>query len=158
MAMNTPDAETASANLLVRSEVLLALVLWELILSRIVVAKLWEDSQATIRQIFNGYSLALRHLSRTAGIHLAWLSQVIVPNKVPRDDPVPGDPQEEVPPTNHIDLEHCRTTDMLADIFTKPILDAGKLKRVVELLSLLMLVPKGPVPWFVPEPSSALVS
>ena len=71
-----PEAEVVAANAAVRFEGLLALQLWDTILGRPVQATLLEDSQATMQILKSGKNPALRHVSRTHRVHLAWTSDV----------------------------------------------------------------------------------
>eukprot|EP00972_Heterocapsa_arctica_P008835 1296109-Heterocapsa_arctica.AAC.1 len=59
-----------------------------------------EDNKATIHILKTGRNPTLRHLSRTHGVNVCWLSKVFNDLKA-------------------IDLVHCETYKQAADIFTK---------------------------------------
>ena len=73
---STPEAEIVAANSAVRLEGLPALQIWDTILQRKVQATLLEDNQATMQILKSGKNPALRHVSRTHRVNLAWISEV----------------------------------------------------------------------------------
>jgi hypothetical protein len=85
--------------------------MWETITGGAVRFTMWDDSEGAIKIIANGKSVALRHLSRTHRVSVAWLHEQLSPSRVP-------------PPL--ISLRHVGTAEQRADIFTKPFTDAVK--------------------------------
>ena len=73
--------------------------LWELILGRPVQLVVYEDNQATARIVETGKYTAMRHVKRTHGVQLSFLTDLLK-RKV-------------------YVLKDCHTKAMAADIFTK---------------------------------------
>ena len=112
-----------AANLAVRTEGLPALDLWGKVLGRDIPLLFKEDNQATIQIIKNGRNPTLRHVNRTHRVNVDWLTEVF------RND-------------KQISLVYCKTDDMAADIFTKPIHNATKW---IPALSNINMIDTGPL-------------
>ena len=75
MSTSTPEGEIFSINLAMRTLGVPALTIWDLLLDRDVGLALMEDNDATIVIIKTGTNSALRHVSRTHGVNVAWLRE-----------------------------------------------------------------------------------
>jgi hypothetical protein len=75
-AHSTTEAELISASKLLRESALPSQEFWSLLLNRPVLLNLREDNQATIKVIENGYSAALRHVSKVHRVNLSVISEV----------------------------------------------------------------------------------
>jgi hypothetical protein len=99
-ANGTTEAEIVAMSHILRQEAIPLLQLWELLLGRKVRMELYEDNAGTILVVENGYSPALRHLSKTQKISIDLLHFVCH--------------SEEICNVNKID-----TGEQVADVFTK---------------------------------------
>ena len=72
---STPEAEIVSINLAMRTLGVPALSIWDLLLDRDVGLDVMDDKDATIVIIKTGKNPALRHVSRTHGVNVAWLHE-----------------------------------------------------------------------------------
>ena len=73
-ATSTTEAELSSASSILKNCAIPALELWERLLNRPVQCRLLEDNQATLKIIENGYSSKLRHMGKTQGVELAFVT------------------------------------------------------------------------------------
>jgi hypothetical protein len=73
-ATSTSEAEMSSAASILKNNAIPALSLWERLLQRPIVSRLLEDNQATLKIIESGYSAKLRHMGKTQGVELAFVS------------------------------------------------------------------------------------
>ena len=72
---STPEAEIVAADLAVRTEGLLAIELWSLLLGRDLRIIFHEDNQAMIAVCKSGRKPTMRHLNRTHKVDVAWLHE-----------------------------------------------------------------------------------
>ena len=100
------EAELVACNKGMRTEGLPALDLWEQLLGRKVVLRLFQENQATARIITTGKAPTLRHIKRTHQVCIAWLHQVVA--------------------DLGLLLTDCDTGVMAADIFTKHFVNRDK--------------------------------
>jgi hypothetical protein len=114
---STPEAEIVAASAAVRLEGLPALQLWDLILGRKVQATLLEDNQATMQILKSGKNPALRHISRTHRVNMAWISEVF--RKCAQ-----------------MGIKYCNTAEQAADIMTKGFTNPEIWNRAVSLIGL----------------------
>jgi hypothetical protein len=134
---STVEAEVVSLNTAIRTLGLPALDLWEKILGRPVTLVAYEDNQATAKIVRSGKYAAMRHVKRTHGVQLSFLTEQLR--------------------AGSYELEDCHTSVMAADIFTKFFICARKWHRAIQLIGVcksheitgLAKVVKGP-----PRPSS----
>ena len=98
---STPEAEIVAAAYAMRQCGLPAMAIWEILLKRKVQLNFFEDNESTIRVCKTGKNPTMRHLNRTHGVDVKWLYIVFgMPN---------------------IQIGHCKTEHMAADVFTKAI-------------------------------------
>ena len=93
------------------------LTLWDTLLGRKVILKIWEDNEATIKVVKKGYSAKLRHVTRTHKVNLGSLYEVFR-----------GEDHE---------IKHVATNEQSADIFTKG-LEPAKWDNAISLLNMKM--------------------
>ena len=98
--LRTPEAEKVAADLASRTEGLPALQLWDMVLERSTKLVFQEDNQATIQVVKTQKNPTLPKLNRTHRVNVSWLCEVF------RN-------------FNEVELKHCKTDEMAADIFTK---------------------------------------
>ena len=110
---SSTESETVSAEKIMREVAIPWQVFWSFVLARHVLVRLQEDNQACIKIMLSGYSLALRHISKTHRINIAWLA-------------------ERFADKDRFVIEHVRSEDQLADGLTKP-LPRFKFVRACEL-------------------------
>ena len=96
---STAEAELIATCTAVKTVGLPSLILWEEILRRKVKAKLFEDNIAMIKMLKHGLSPSMRYISRTHGVSLAAMKEII-------------DKKE-------IEIEYIKSKLMKADILTK---------------------------------------
>ena len=114
---STPEAEIVAANAAVRLEGLPALQLWDTILDRKVHATLLEDNQATLQILKSGKNPALRHISRTHRVNMAWISDVFRK-------------------CDQMGIKYCSTSEQAADIMTKGFTNPVVWDRAISLIGL----------------------
>ena len=73
---STPEAEIVSMNMAIRTLGIPALHVWDTLLGRKAGLDAMEDNDATILNVKTGKNPALRHISRTHGVNVAWLHEV----------------------------------------------------------------------------------
>ena len=117
---HTCEAETVSLSSALRTELMPAQVLLELILAQPIVAVLKEDNSATIVACNKGYSPAMRYVSRTQRIALGFLHDVLS--------------GEETPGEGKVVLEKAPTLEHKGDMFTKAMDTSLKFKRALEMI------------------------
>ena len=106
---STPEAEIVAADMAIRLIGLPSLQLWDCILGqgiRRLVAILKEDNEAAIKVMNSGKNPTMRHMQRTHGLDLAWLTEQFQK----------GDYR----------IEYSPTRSMFADVFTKAFTDRLK--------------------------------
>ena len=91
---------------------------WQTVSGRDLKLKIKEDNEATIKIAKKGFSPKLRSLSRTHRVNLGAIHEEII-----KPD---------------IELEYIKTTEQIADIFTKAI-DPQKWKHATDLLHMLVV-------------------
>jgi hypothetical protein len=96
---STPEAELVAADTGVRREGLPAISLWETLLGKKVKVIFMEDNSAAIRVMETGKNPTMSHMSRTHGVSVKFLHECLS--------------------NGLIEVRHCHTTLMAADIFTK---------------------------------------
>ena len=112
VSTSTPEAEAVSACEAMRTCGLPALDFWDVVACRPMQLVFEEDNAAFIKVMQNGgNSVALRHMSRTHGINLCWLSEVLKQRQVK--------------------LQHCESANMAADIFTKAFTNPQKWEQAM---------------------------
>ena len=80
---STPEAEIVAADYVVRTAVLPAFGMWELVLARPVHAVLFEDNSACVQVCRTGHNPTMRVLQRTHKVSVAWLHECFqVPNSI----------------------------------------------------------------------------
>ena len=82
-----------------------------------VALRFFEDNQAMIRVCESGRNPTMRHLGRTHGVSVEWLSERIQ--------------------SPEIQLTYCQTLDMVADIYTKAFADPMKWKHACHLAGIV---------------------
>ena len=117
---STPEAEIVAANAALRVEGLPAMDLWDKILNRKVLYNFYEDNQATVQILRTGKNPTLRHLGRTHNISVKWLCDTFKHL------------------SKQLKLCYCDTSDMVADIFTKPFTDKDKWWHAVHNLGIYL--------------------
>jgi len=96
---STPEAELVAADAGVRREGIPALAMWEVLLGKKMKVIFMEDNSAAIRGMETGKNPTMGHMSRTHGVSVKFLHECL---------------------TNGImEVRHCDTLLMSADIFTK---------------------------------------
>eukprot|EP00972_Heterocapsa_arctica_P107027 15767348-Heterocapsa_arctica.AAC.1 len=73
---STPEAEIVAADLVLRTEGLPTLQLWDTVLPNPAKLPFQEDDKATIHILKTGKNPTLRHLNRTHRVNVCWLSEV----------------------------------------------------------------------------------
>jgi len=111
---STVEAEVVSLNTAIRTLGLPALDLWELILGRPVELVAYEDNQATAKIVQSGKYAAMRHVKRTHGVQLSFLTEQLK--------------------AGAYDLKDCHTHAMAADIFTKFFTCPRKWAHAIQLI------------------------
>ena len=114
---STAEAEIVAANTAVRTIGLPTKVLMEFVLNKDVDLVLHEDNQATLRVIKTGRSPALRHLSRTHHVNIAWLTERVN--------------ERELHP------QYVDTSKQASDIFTKAFTNLVKWMSALQLLGMV---------------------
>ena len=114
---STAEAEIVAANTAVRTIGLPTKVLMEFVLNKDVDLVLHEDNQATLRVIKTGRSPALRHLSRTHHVNIAWLTERVN--------------ERELHP------QYVDTSKQASDIFTKSFTNLVKWMSALQLLGMV---------------------
>ena len=114
---STVEAEVVSLNTAVRLIGLPALDLWETLVKRPMVLKVYEDNQATARIVQSGKFQVMRHVKRTHGVQLSLLHDLVK--------------------RGTFILEDCDTTVMAADIFTKFFITPCKWEHAILLICVL---------------------
>ena len=72
---SSTEAECVSAEKVMREVAIPWQGFWSFALGRHILARLQEDNQAAIKVLMNGYSLALRHLTKTHRVNISWLAE-----------------------------------------------------------------------------------
>jgi hypothetical protein len=98
---STPEAELAAVDEGLRQEGLPATELWNVVLGRPTTLKLQEDNNACSSIIRTGKNPNIRYMSRTHKINIAWV--------------------HECQESGLFIIERCPSSEMEADILTKPI-------------------------------------
>ena len=106
VSTSTCESEVVSMTTSLKASALPVQELISELFGREVRLEVCEDNTSTIAAVKKGYSNKLAHLPRTHKLSVAWTHDVI------------SNPS--------VDLNHCRSEDQLADVFTKP-LDREKL-------------------------------
>ena len=106
VAMSSAESETIAMAGALRREALPFLTAIEKILKRRVTCKVFLDNTQAIAAIKNGYSPALRHLSRTQRVSLQAIHEIFYDGNVPRP---------------YMVVEYIKTTEQKADLMTKPL-------------------------------------
>ena len=106
VSTSTCESEVVSMTTALKASALPVQELISELFGREVRLEVCEDNTSTIAAVKKGYSNKLAHLPRTHKLSVAWTHDVI------------SNPS--------VDLNHCRSEDQLADVFTKP-LDREKL-------------------------------
>jgi hypothetical protein len=119
---HTCEAEVVSLSSALRTELLPAQVLLEVILGRPVEAVLKEDNSATIVSCNKGYSPAMRYVNRTQRVSLGFINDILK--------------KEEVPGEGKVVLEKAPTLEHKGDMFTKAIDTSAKFKRALEMIQM----------------------
>jgi hypothetical protein len=114
---STPEAEIVAANAAVRLEGLPALQLWDILMNRKIQATLLEDNQATLQILRSGKNPALRHISRTHRVNMAWISDVFRK-------------------CDQMGIKYCSTSEQAADIMTKGFTNPITWNRAISLIGL----------------------
>ena len=96
---STPESELVAANMALRLVALPALDLWEALLNRSVGLKFREDNQSARQIMLTGKNPTMKHMTRTHGISVSWLHEVIG--------------------MDNVELFYQETSGQRADIFTK---------------------------------------
>ena len=99
---SSTESETVSAEKIMREVAIPWQMFWSFALARHVLVRLQEDNQACIKIIMSGYSLALRHISKTHRINIAWLA-------------------ERFAEKDRYVVEYVKSEDQLSDGLTKPL-------------------------------------
>ena len=73
---STPEAEILSINLAMRTLGIAALNIWDMVLGSKAGVDVMEDNDATCLIIKSGRNPALKHMSRTHDVNVAWLNEV----------------------------------------------------------------------------------
>ena len=89
------------------------MTLWGHMLGRDVDLIIYEDNEATEKVVRSGFSHKLRHITRTHKVNLSSLKEIV-------DQP-------------DVTLQHVKTKDQRADIFTKGV-EAHKWANAIHLL------------------------
>jgi hypothetical protein len=117
VSTSTPEAEAVSAAEALRTCGLPALDLWDTLLGKPTKLIFEEDNTSFIRILeTGGNSVALRHMNRTHGINLCWLSEVFK--------------------NRQVELRYCKSTEMAADIFTKAFTNPQKWQEALAHISI----------------------
>ena len=95
-----------ATNTAVRTVAIKSLDLWESVLKQLVVLNLIEDNESTNQTIKTGKNPAMRHLTRTHGVHVSWL--------------------HDLWKRNIFGVTNTRTEAQCADVFTKTFGDIVK--------------------------------
>ena len=80
---------------------------------------IWEDNQATIKVIENGYSAKLAHVGRVHKVDIGSVNEQVCKNT-----------------EKYVTIKYCKTDDMCADIFTKALAPA-KCPHALGLLGIM---------------------
>jgi hypothetical protein len=96
---STPEAELVAADAGVSREGILALALWEVLLGRKMKIICMENNSAAIRVMETGKNPTVAHMSRTHGVSVKFLHECLT--------------------KGIMEVRHCDTILMAADIFTK---------------------------------------
>ena len=96
----TTEAETVAMSHILRHEAIPLQQIWELLLGRPVRMEIFEDNEGIITVVENGYSPALRHLSKTQKCSIDLLHDICVSQNI-------------------ANLQYIDTKQQVADIFTK---------------------------------------
>ena len=99
VSTSTPEAEVVAAQYAVQKMGIPSLSLWELLLGRPLKLNFREDNEACIKLLHKGYSPALRHLTRTHRVNIAWLGETLS--------------------RGHFTMAYVPSRHQAADIFTK---------------------------------------
>ena len=117
VSTSTPEAELVSASGVLKGIGIPLADLFDHILGRPTQLKFYEDNSTCITAIRAGQSPTMRHLKRCHNVSLKWLHDVLTQN-------------------SSFTLLPCASSDMIADIFTKPFPDK-KLETWNKLCNLL---------------------
>ena len=106
ISTSTCESEIVSMTTALKANALPTQEVLTLLFGREMRLEVLEDNTSTIVAVKKGYSSKLSHLPRTHKLNVGWTHEVVnAPN---------------------VDINHCRSEDQLADVFTKP-LDREKL-------------------------------
>ena len=114
-SLSTPEAEVVAANFAMKNYGVPCLDLWEHLLGRSVVVPFHEDNSTAISAMRHGYSPNLRHVKRTHGVCIRWLS-----HQFRRES---------------WQLLYERSALQAADVFTKAFTVPGEWDRVTRLIN-----------------------
>ena len=98
-----------------------------LLLGRPVKLRMKEDNQACIQAVKNGYSPALRHLTRTIRLSIGALNEQIFPDS--------EEMRETAEEFGTVDLEYAPSLEHKGDLFTK-VLGAVPYARALEMINI----------------------
>ena len=124
MSESTPEAELVAHAKGVRSEGIPILDLLEAIAHHLygsdhkVSMTCYEDNEATERIIINGYSPNLRHMGRVHGVSIGRINESYF-----GDNPIGT-------------LQHCKSENMKADVFTKSFIEPAKWEHAVGMIGI----------------------
>ena len=96
---STAEAELIATSMAVRNTGLPALNIWDKVLERKALLKIYEDNTAMIKLLNHGYSPSMRYLGRTHAVSISAMKEVI--------------------DLKQIEVEYIGTKEMKADILTK---------------------------------------
>jgi len=109
---STPEAELISACKILREYLVPLQSFWSVLLQKVVPCVLKEDNESAIKILQAGYSLAMRHISRTHKYNLSQASEMLR--------------------LEGFSLEYCPTAEQIGDFLTKA-LDKNFLQRALKL-------------------------
>ena len=115
---STPEAELVALALSIRTEGIPSQLLWDVVFDRRVHLQIMEDNQPAIQVVKTGKNPNMRHMSRTHGVCHMWIHETVSN------------------PEMHCSIEHCETTAMAADVFTKPFFDVQKWNHAISLIGI----------------------
>ena len=113
---STSEAEVVALNSIVRTMLIPSLDLWETILQKKVLPIVYEDNQATAKIIRSGKFEKLRHVDRTHGVQLSFITEQLRAGRY--------------------ELKDCHTRAMAADVFTKFFVNKDKWEHAITLIGM----------------------
>ena len=96
---------------MVKTAVLPAAVLWDLILQRPITINVFEDNRSVLYIVSTGKNRTMRHFERTHRVSAAWLNEIYVKHK-------------------YVQWFYAKSQEMLADLFTKQFSNSAQFVRL----------------------------